>query len=298
MNSPTLEIVPGHSVANLRSAKPLAEEFADLAANAEKLACEAASIAVTDASQKDMMASAKDYRLMIRDVRLKIEKKHQEVKAFYLDGGRKVDAMKNALVPMCKEAEERLRAAEEFVEREQARARQQLQTSRLEMLGPYEFPGSASMTLHALTEDEWTTLLASAKEMHAARREAAKKAEEERMARAAAAAAAEEEAHRLRVENTRMKMEAARAEAELHRANAARVAAENLAARATEKVQQVKAAAAPVVSAATPSTDLRALADSVGKFSANCLNADAVDALRTAENAIRRAAILLETPLY
>lgn len=199
--SAQLEIVEA-DVSGLRNAKPPEEEFAGMAELAAKLTCEGASIVVSDSTQKEAMEQARSYRLVMVKLRGQITKKHKELKEFYLNGGRKIDALKKSLVDALEQEEARLLACEQFAEREAARIRAELEASRKAELAPYEFPGAASMILAGMSGDEFANLLESAAEMQRSRKAAAARLEEERVAAESEAAAARA---RLFEENARMR---------------------------------------------------------------------------------------------
>jgi colicin import membrane protein len=200
-----LELIPTET---LRSAKPPEEEFAALEADASLTLASAEKIIVTDVSQVDAMKQAREVRLDLRKLRVAVERRHKELKAFYLEGGRRIDRIKNALVPHLEREEARLLACEQFREREAERIRQELTDRRRQALEPFGFPGVDSMNLAAMTGEEFGILLDQAAQLQEARKAAAEKAAAEK---AAAEQAAAEEAARVRAENERLRVEAAKA---------------------------------------------------------------------------------------
>jgi len=247
LNDDSLELLPPGQpagVESLKSAKPPEEEFADMADHANQLACETASVQVTDITQVEQMQLARQYRLTLRALRIKIEKKHKDLKAFYLAGGRRIDSLKNTLVPMLETEEKRLKDCEEFVEREQERLRQELHMARLEELAPWGSPVAERMNLASLSEIEFADLLHGAKLAHAAReKEAAELAAAER-AKAEETARVRAENDRLRAEAEAVKQQVAAMEAAARKKAAEQAAAEAEARRAEAAAVQ-QAAAAP-----------------------------------------------------
>jgi len=80
----------------------------------------------------------KELRLKIRDNRTKgIEKWHTSNKAFYLAGGRFVDAIKNKEVVQNEQMEEKLIEAEKFFENQEKEKARLLNLERIEKVKPY-----------------------------------------------------------------------------------------------------------------------------------------------------------------
>lgn len=80
----------------------------------------------------------KELRLKIRDNRTKgIEKWHEKNKAFYLNGGRFVDSIKNKEVLVNQEMEDKLMQAEKFFENQEKERVLKLQSERILLVQPY-----------------------------------------------------------------------------------------------------------------------------------------------------------------
>lgn len=254
-------------VKDLRRAKPPEEEFERLAASGNELTCESAAIVVTDISDVEGMKRARDCRLMLRDIRIRVEKKHKELKEYYLTGGRRIDQLKNALVSMIEPEEARLLACEQFVERDAARRRAALESARRSELAPYEFPGAAGMVLAGLLDHEWDDLLVSARDMQVARQVARQVAERARQEAAAIEAAK------------------AREQQEREQEERARLRAENIRLREAVVAEELKAMAAPSGRRTTPQDVLLCAASLLPQFSGEALYLwkEAIDRMKRAE---------------
>jgi hypothetical protein len=161
----------------------------------------------------------KELRLKIVKNRTQgIEKWHKVNKAFYLAGGRFVDAVKNKEVVINEEMESKLLDAEKYfdnLEKEKARL---LNESRIERLKPY-VEDATGLDFAPMTDEDFDDYLLGKKtrfENEAKEREAeALRVENERLAEIERHRLVEIENEKIRVENARLQKEAEAKELEL-----------------------------------------------------------------------------------
>jgi colicin import membrane protein len=153
---------------------------------------------------------AHDLRQSYVKVRTGTEKIHKDLKAFYLNGGRFVDAFKNTQAFASGEKETTLKAIEDHFENQERERLEKLRTTRLELLKPYT--EIEPLALGHMEQTVFDNLLTGFKTAYEVRIAAEKKAEEERIAKEKAEA---EERERQRLENIRLKKEAEEREKEL-----------------------------------------------------------------------------------
>jgi hypothetical protein len=137
---------------------------------------------------------------------------HKNLKAFYLNGGRFVDAWKNTQLFAASEKEKTLKNIEDHFENQERERLEKLRVERLELIKPYteiEPLGLANME-----QVVYDNLLAGFKVAYEVRIAAEKKAEEDRLA---LIKAEKEEQERIRVENIRLQREAKEKEAALEK---------------------------------------------------------------------------------
>jgi len=171
----------------------------------------------------DTFKEARELRLKVQKNRtVGIEAWHKTNKAFYLAGGRFVDAYKNKEVIVNEQMEAKLLEIEKYEEKVKADQKAKLKAERLELLLPYDVDVTF-VSIEEMTEEQFTGFLSTNKLAfetkkenerlaEIARIEAEKKAEQERIEREKA------EAERLeaqRLENERLKAEAEKREKEL-----------------------------------------------------------------------------------
>jgi len=146
----------------------------------------------------------KELRLKLVKNRTSIEKWHKENKAFYLAGGRFVDAIKNKEVLEGQEMESKLMEAEKFFERQQAEITAKLNAERIALVEPY-LESVVGLDLTTMDEYIFDAFLEGSKKKFNDKIEAERIAEEKRIEEAKA------EAERLeaqRLENVKLKAEA------------------------------------------------------------------------------------------
>lgn len=146
----------------------------------------------------------KDLRMQVRDNRTKgIEPWHKTNKAFYLAGGRFVDAIKNKEVLENEQMEAKLLEAEKFFENQEKERLSVLKKEREELL--QSFVDVLPNGLEDLDQDVFDSFLDTKKKAHAEKLEA-ERLEAERIEKERIEREAEIEAQRL--ENLRLKAEA------------------------------------------------------------------------------------------
>lgn len=150
-----------------------------------------------------LIAKAKALRMKYVKVRTGTAEIHKELKAFYLKGGRFVDAFKNTQEFASGEKEKTLKAIEEHFENIEREKKEKLKTERIALIQPYVDDVNTYM-LGEMSEDGFQKLLAGSKLQYEMRIEAERKAEEERIAREKAEA---EERERIRQDNERLRKE-------------------------------------------------------------------------------------------
>jgi hypothetical protein len=146
---------------------------------------------------------AKDLRMSYVKTRTGTEKIHKDLKSFYLNGGRFVDAWKNTQLFAASEKEKTLKAIEDHFENQERERLEKLRISRIELLKPYT--EIEPMGLAHMEQAVFDNLLSGFKLAFEVRIAAEKKAEEERLAAIEAEKKRQEE---MRLENIRLQKEA------------------------------------------------------------------------------------------
>lgn len=201
--------------------------FAPLYAEAGKLL--AASKPITEPK------AAREMRLKLVKARTAIAKAKDTAKADILRNGKAIDGFNNIARAMIEPEEERLDAIEKADERRIAKEREELKSSRMQILAQFGVDGQFYQ-LEIMPALNWDALLEQIKTAHAvklaaeaaakeAERLAAEKAEADRVAKEKAE---HEERERMKAENARLKVErdAAEAAAKVERDRVAKEAAE------------------------------------------------------------------------
>lgn len=158
----------------------------------------------------ETLKEAKALRIKIKDNRTKgIEPWHTANKAFYLAGGRFVDAWKNKEIVVNQQMEAKLEEIEKHFENLEIARLNQLHADRAALLEPY---GEVNRFIDLKQMDEVTfnNFLADTKLAYETRRENERKAEEQRIAdekKAHEERLAKEEADRLETERVRLENE-------------------------------------------------------------------------------------------
>lgn len=152
----------------------------------------------------DVCKEAKNLRLRFVKVRTGTEKIHKALKAFYLAGGRFVDAWKNKQMTISEEVEQKLKDIEEYYERIEIKKKEERKVLRLQELEKIEHTGEG-LDILEMDDSLWAIVFTGLKKEYLDRKEAELKTEEERIAKEKAEREAQE---RIRKENDRLKKEA------------------------------------------------------------------------------------------
>jgi len=147
---------------------------------------------------------ASDLRKSYVKTRTGTDEIHKKLKAFYLNGGRFVDAFKNAQLFASGEKEKTLKAIEDHFENQEKERLEKLRTDRVELLKPYT--EIEPLALGHMEQAVFDNLLIGFKDAYEKRIAAEKKAEEDRLAAI--------ESERVRQENIRLENERLKKEAE------------------------------------------------------------------------------------
>ncbi len=130
----------------------------------------------------ELTKSAKELRLRLVKVRTSTDKIHKDAKAFYLAGGRFVDAWKNRNVTVIEEMESRLFEIEDHFAKIDREKQEELKQSRLKILAEYcENPELYNVGL--LSDDAFNSLVSGQKMIKEQKIEAERKAEQARIAK-------------------------------------------------------------------------------------------------------------------
>ena len=129
---------------------------------------------------KENIPTFKELRLKLVKNRTTIEKWHKSNKAFFLAGGRYVDAIRNKEILVNQEMESKLMDAEKHFENLERERLTQLQNKRVEQLSKY-VEDANERDLSSMDEDVWEAYLSAKKKAYEDRIEAERKAEAERL---------------------------------------------------------------------------------------------------------------------
>ena len=175
----------------------------------------------TDAEIARKAKTARTVRLEIRSVRLDGVALHSQAKKPVLDAGKRLDALRTALVTACSRHEEKLTEIEQHQERMEEEARKAQAEIRRAKLAEYGYTPNAALygvtgeALGIMSDAAFDALLADAKALHEARemKQQAEKAERQRAAeeqKAIAEQRAELERQRAELERQREELEGQR----------------------------------------------------------------------------------------
>jgi len=166
----------------------------------------------------------KDLRLKIVKNRTQgIEKWHKTNKAFYLAGGRFVDAVKNKEIVINEEMEAKLMEAEKFFENQEKEAKRVLNEKRIEIIRPY-VEDVFGLDFSDFSDENFDDFVLGKKTRYNERIEAEKqeaiRIENERLAEIEKKRLEAIENEKIRVENARLQKEAELKEAQLQKERA------------------------------------------------------------------------------
>jgi len=169
----------------------------------------------------ETLPTFKELRLKIVKNRTQgIEKWHKTNKAFYLAGGRFVDAVKNKEVLINEEMESKLLEAEKYFENLEKEAKAKLNAERIEIIRPY-VEDVSGLDFSDFSDENFDDFVLGKKTRYNEKIEAEKqeaiRIENERLAEIERQRLAEIENEKIRVENARLQKEAEEKEAELQK---------------------------------------------------------------------------------
>ena len=151
--------------------KPMLDKMEDLEKSYNKI------VKMKHSPEKE--AKAKRLRLDLQSVRTGTASIHKAQKAFYLAGGRFVDAWKNAQLFASQGLEEKLKEIETKTEREEALKREELQLERKILISDYIDENSLnSLNFGAMDQEVWEAYFTQKKKDFEAIQEAERQAKE------------------------------------------------------------------------------------------------------------------------
>lgn len=169
--------------------------------------------AIIQAEQtQEISKKAKELRLKLVKVRTATDKIHKTAKAFYLAGGRFVDAWKNKNNAVIEEMEANLKEKEEYYERIEAQKKAELKAKREQECSQYT--DISFVDLGGMPEEIYQNYFVGIKKAYDEKIEAEKKAEQERLKKEAEEKAEQE---RIREENEKLRKEREEREKELEK---------------------------------------------------------------------------------
>lgn len=159
----------------------------------------------------DTVGVFKELRLKLLKNRTSIERWHKGEKAFYLAGGKFVDAIKNKEIAVNKEMEIKLEEGEKFYERQEAEKKVSINNARIERIKPF-VEDVTGLDFSAMDDYDFDDYVLGKKTRFENEKAAAEKAEADRI-EAEKAELARQKA--IEAENAKLKAEAEKASAEL-----------------------------------------------------------------------------------
>lgn len=148
---------------------------------------------------------ARDLRLKLVKIRTDSDKIHKALKAFYLAGGRFVDAWRNKNKTIIEQMEEKLGSIENHYENIEKQKREKLESGRKELLKPFIDESLIPAGLGIMAEEVFNNYLSDLKIAFNTKIENERKAEEQRIEKEKKE---KEEQDKIKLENERLKKEA------------------------------------------------------------------------------------------
>lgn len=219
--------------------------FSPLVASLPDAEARAASLAIADDDTDEVIAlkSADARRLRLdgfRAVRLEAAKIHKELKAGILEIGRELDGAEREIRQRCERTEDALMEIERYADTKAEERRCALRAERAKQINPY-LTAAPAVDLAEMSDEEFASALADARELSELREARAKAAEEARLkAEREAEERRKEEERQREEERIRLQQEAEAARAKLEEAQA-RLKAEREAAAAEQKKRDAEA---------------------------------------------------------
>ena len=266
-------------------AKEVESAFTPVIVERDFLAKQYADVINKPISQ-ELTTEARELRLKLVKVRTNTDRIHKATKAFYLAGGRFVDAWRNKNVTVIEQMEEKLDSIENHYVMIENQRLDQLESDRRDQLA--EVADNISMyPLRDMDEDAFNNLYEGLKMIKEKQIELQKQAEAERIAAEAKEA---EERIRIQKENERLKMEAIERE---RKVAADKAEAERLAKIEREKQEKVLAAERAKIAKEREEQEAKLAAERKAKAEAEAKLADIAkqkEAERKAQAAAQRKA--------
>lgn len=141
----------------------LTKEFGDLLKKAELLAKTAYGIKVADASDTEQIERAKSGFEYASELSKDIDSAHKIGKKDFLEGGRALDCLKNALKSIVDPAKDYLKTQKDFVKLQKAAEEAALYESRILLIEPYMAFTPINQLWGKMKEDEFQLILSNAK---------------------------------------------------------------------------------------------------------------------------------------
>jgi hypothetical protein len=158
---------------------------------------------VSKEMSKELILQAHDLRMKLVKVRTNTDKIHQAQKAFFLAGGRYVDAWKNKTKIVLELMEEKLSGIENYFINIEKEKLEKLKQERIKILSEY-IDTPESYPVAQMSEEAFNNLIEGQKLIKKQRIEEAKKAEKERIEKELRDA---KERERIRLENEQLRKE-------------------------------------------------------------------------------------------
>lgn len=231
----TIQVNPQEFGVQENKAGEIAELFKPMVEAMNELAPELKDITTLEINE-DTCARAKDLRKKYVKIRTGTVAIHKDAKAYFLAGGRFVDAWKNAQEKASASIETALCGIEEYyinIEREKAAEKKAVRDAELQK---YEID-SQFVDTGGMPDEVWDNYIAGVKAQHEARVETERKEEADRIAKEKVD---REERERERAENERLRKEAEEREAALRTEREAKEKAEREAREAESRALREK----------------------------------------------------------
>jgi hypothetical protein len=203
MEKQLMKIDPKEFGLDENQAKEVENSFIPVIIERDALA-EKYELIINSEISKILTIDAHDLRMKIMKIRTSTDRIHKTAKAFYLAGGRFVDAWKNKNNAVCEQMENKLFEIEDHFAAIERQKKAEIAESRKNELVQLEVDVTF-FNLADMPEENYLQLLETSKLQLKLRKEAEQKAEQERIAKEKAEA---EERERIRIENEKLRKEA------------------------------------------------------------------------------------------
>jgi hypothetical protein len=166
-----------------KQANVVESAFLPVITERESLAVQYTEIVTKEITAKVEM-EARELRLKLVKVRTNTDRIHKTEKAFYIAGGRFVDAWKNKNISTIEQMEEKLKEIETTSERAESDRIKKVESDRIAELTPFADPITFPVGLGLMRDDVYSGYLMSVKLAYEAKIEQEKRIEAERIERA------------------------------------------------------------------------------------------------------------------